>query len=454
MGTGPPETSNAGTIPAQLANACADVTLARELDAVGGRQARYVAAPGSTKEAAALLAAATELGLTIVPRGSGSRLDWGAPPASCDLIVDTHRLDLVVEHAAGDLVATVQAGVRLDDLAGVLATAGQRLALDPPLAGKAGSTEARGRTQARSGTVGGLIATGVAGPLRFRYGSPRDLLIGITVVRADGTITKSGGKVVKNVAGYDLGKLYSGSYGTLGLITEATFRLHPAPVSSVWIAVDCPTPQRAAETVQVMSDSPLAPAAIELDWPSAAAQISVSVLLEGNAVSVDSRADRMAGLLSRATVGQPSAQTKRSDGSSAPPALAADYGTKINVSFWTADLVEVLRVIRESAAANGVDPAIGGSAGTGVMGVDIAASAPAAAVAAFVTGLRAGLGDVAGPAGSPPTTASAVVVCAPAEVRDAVDLWGPVPSLGLMRAVKDRFDPEHRMAPGRFAGGI
>ncbi len=444
MGTGPSGTAAAGTIPAQLTNACADVSLARELDAVGGRHARYVAAPESATEAAALLTAAAELGLTVVPRGSGSRLDWGAAPASCDLIVDTCRLDQVVEHAAGDLVVTVQAGARLDDLAAVLATAGQRLTLDPP---PAGGPDARG------GTVGGLIATGAAGPLRFRYGSPRDLLIGITVIRPDGKITKSGGKVVKNVAGYDLGKLFTGSYGTLGLITEATFRLHPKPATSTWVSIECASPAAAADTVAVLADSPLVPAAIELDWPSEAASISVSVLLEGDSTSVDTRVERMLGLLaSRGTVGLPPDHTKRSDGSSAHPTLGD--GTRLRVAFWAGQITQVLGVVRESAAGAGLDPVIGGSAAAGVLDVDVASSAPPAAVAQFVAGLRAGLGGMAGPGGILPSVASAVVVCAPAEVRGAVDLWGPVPSAGLMRAVKDRFDPEHRMAPGRFAGGI
>ena len=252
MGTGTPTTAADGTIPAALAGACADLAAASELDAVSDRQSRYVAAPASTTEAAALLRAAAELGLTVVPRGSGSRLHWGAPPASCDLIVDTRRLDQIVEHAAGDLVVTVQAGVRLDDLADVLASADQRLALD-----------ARSSAEQGGGTVGGLIATGAAGPLRYRYGSPRDLLIGITIVRADGAVAKSGGKVVKNVAGYDLGKLFAGSYGTLGLITEATFRLHPKPETSTWITVECSSPASVAEVVQAMANSPLAPSAIE-----------------------------------------------------------------------------------------------------------------------------------------------------------------------------------------------
>ena len=448
MGTGPSGTSAAATIAAQLANTCADLTPASERDVVGGRQARYVAAPGSATEAAALLATAAELGLTVVPRGSGSRLDWGAAPASCDLIVDTRRLDQVIEHAAGDLVVTVQAGVRLDDLADVLATAGQRLALDPPPAGNPGGIDARG------GTAGGLIATGVAGPLRFRYGSPRDLLIGITVIRADGKITKSGGKVVKNVAGYDLGKLFTGSYGTLGLITEATFRLHPKPETSTWISIECTKPESAAETAALMADSPLVPAAIELDWSSAAAPISVSVLLEGDALSVEVRADRMIDLLSRRTRGLPSDHRKRSDGRSAHPPRTTSNGTKIRITFWAGQLPQVLGVIRVAAAEHGLDPAIRGSAGAGVLEVDVAASAPAAEVAQFVARLRAGFGGVGAVAGGPPSVASAVVLNAPAEVRDAVDFWGPVPALGLMRAVKDRFDPEHRMAPGRFAGGI
>ncbi|HEY2313900.1 MAG TPA: FAD-binding oxidoreductase, partial [Streptosporangiaceae bacterium] len=447
MGTGTPPTAAAGTIPAALANACADLTTASDLDVVGGRQARYVAAPASTSEAAALLRAAADLGLTVVPRGSGSHLRWGAPPASCDLIVDTRRLDQVLEHAAGDLVVSAQAGVRLDDLASVLAAAGQRLALDPP------------RTAGHDGTIGGLIATGAAGPLRFRYGSPRDLLIGITVVRADGAITKSGGKVVKNVAGYDLGKLYAGSYGTLGLITEATFRLHPKPETATWITLESASPETAAQIVAVMSNSPLAPAAIELDWPSAADSISVSVLLEGDAPSVATRADRMTDILTRATVGLPSDHTKRSDVSSAHPPLPAveqsqretqqssdtaiadvepvvdafplhrvpvgsrerpyGAGTQVRIAFWAAHLEIVLRVVREAGAEQGVDPGISGSAGAGVLDLDVSGLAPPDAVVGFVDQVRADLAGVTSVAGGPPSVASVVVVCAPAEVLDA-----------------------------------
>jgi glycolate oxidase FAD binding subunit len=437
MGTGTPSATPAGTTPAELTDACADVAVAGDLDVVAGARPRYVAAPASTAEAAALLAAAAKLGLTVVPRGSGSRLHWGSPTARCDLAVDTRRLASVLEHAAGDLVVQVQAGVALDDLAAVLAAKGQRLALDP--FGAANGT----------GTVGGVLATNSAGPLRYRYGAPRDLLIGITVIRPDGVIARSGGKVVKNVAGYDLGKLFAGSYGTLGLITEATFRLHPLPDASTWLALDLPDPEFAAEAAHAICDSPLWPSAVELDWPSAGAPLTVSVLLEGDAASVTERVRRMQDLVGRGPAGAFRLARPSADGRGRPEA----NGTCVRVAFWVGQLDRVLSTIRTAGVANSVDPAISGSAGAGILDVVLDAPSGAAEVAQFVTELRAGLAALSA-GGVVPSVASAVVVWAPREVREAVDVWGPVPSLGLMRSVKDQFDPEHRMAPGRFAGGI
>jgi glycolate oxidase FAD binding subunit len=439
----------AGTVPAELGRACADVTAAGPADTVGGRRARYIAAPASTPEAAALLRAAAGLRLTVVPRGSGGRLDWGCAPDSCDLIVDTRRMDRVLEHAAGDQVATMQAGISLDELAKALATASQRLALDPP----AGAS-------ATSDTVGGLIATGAAGPLRYRYGSPRDLLIGITVVRADGTVAKSGGKVVKNVAGYDIGKLFAGSLGTLGLITEATFRLHPLPDAAAWVTLDCPDSATAASAVRAVAGSPLVPSAIELYWASATAPISISTLIEGDAESVAGRTDRLRNLIGRelADVGRAAEAHEtlrpRPDGRerATGPDVREPPGTLVRVAFWAGQLTAVLTAIRSAADATALDPVISGSAGAGVLEVSVPGTAPADSVADLVAVLRAGLDGLGD--GLPPSRASAVVLSAPPAVRDTVDIWGPVPSLALMRAVKAQFDPEHRMAPGRFAGGI
>jgi glycolate oxidase FAD binding subunit len=465
----------AQSIPVPLARACTDIHLAAEADAVGGRQPSYVAAPASTQEASAVLRAAAQLGLAVLARGAGTRLHWGAPPERCDLLVDTRRMDTVLEHAAGDLVARIQAGVGLRQLADVLGAAGQRLALDPPPAAAAadGTAGAVGGTAGTDGTVGGLIATGVAGPLRLRYGAPRDLLIGITVVRADGTVAHSGGKVVKNVAGYDLGKLYAGSHGTLGLITEAAFRLHPQPKAVAFVTLERANAAAAHAAIGAAVDSPLGPSAAELDWPGRGAPISAAILLEGDQDGVAERAARLRALLGGAEV---SADPPPWWGQSA--AAAAD-GTVIRVAFWAGDLAAVLDLIAAAAAASGLDPAVSGSGAAGVLHVGLPGSAAPGAVAGLLTALRtalsrgtvlavglaatasaaAAIGQVsAGPTArgtaGPTAPGSATVLHAPPAVRDVADIWGPVPSLALMRAVKDQFDPEHRMAPGRFVGGI
>ena len=471
-----------------LAAACPAARPAGPGDAVAGVMPRFAASPATVAEAGALLAAAATADLAVVPRGGGSKLGWGAPPRRCDLVVDTTALDQVVEHAAGDLVARVQAGVSVARLREVLAGAGQQLALDPWL----------------GATVGGTLATGAAGPRRLRYGTPRDLIIGITVVRADGTVAKSGGKVVKNVAGYDLGRLFTGSFGTLGLIVEAVFRLHPLPASAAYVTVDCPGPDEAHRAVAAAAGSGLAPSAVEIDRVAHGAPVRVAVLLEGDPDGTAERAALLCSLLGAGAAARPSppawwgwpatrdgragANGQPGDGGSAAGdrSVAGDRsaagepgggsagsatggagepgqaGTLVRIAFWAAALPRVVRVIDTAARAAGLDPAVGGSAAAGVIYVGTGPEADPAAVAAFVAGLRAALarGDAdARPAtapapDSPPVLASAVVVHAPPGVRELVDPWGPVPSLPLMRAVKDQFDPGHRMAPGRFAGGI
>jgi glycolate oxidase FAD binding subunit len=510
----------------------------------------------------------------VVPRGGSSKLGWGAPPRRVDLIVDTSGLDRVLEHAAGDLVVRVQAGVSLAKLGEALAGAGQQLALDPPpysalppapggaappaggapawqgatvggtLATRATPSAAvppaTGAPAWQGATVGGTLATGAAGPRRLRYGTPRDLLIGITVVRADGTVAHSGGKVVKNVAGYDLGKLFTGSFGTLGLIVEAVFRLHPRPACAAYVTVDCDGPDEAYYAVAAAAGSELAPSAIELDRPARDQPVRVAVLLEGDPDGTATRTGLMGTLLGKGAAtqpiapgwwgwpangrsgngqpgngqpddgqprdqrssnaqsgtGQPSDErpSERQPGTGQPgnerssagqsgagqsgdgrpgdersgavqPGGVADAGqagTLIRIGFWAAGLPQILRAVDAAALGAGLDPAIGGSAAAGVIYAAVGPDADPAAVAAFVSGLREALargdGD-ARPASAPvpdgpPVLASAVVVHAPPRARDLMDLWGPVPSLSLMRAVKDQFDPGHRMAPGRFAGGI
>ncbi|HEV2371546.1 MAG TPA: FAD-binding oxidoreductase [Streptosporangiaceae bacterium] len=436
-----------------LAATCPAARGAAVEDTLAGVSPRYAASPATVEQASALLRAAAEHGLAVVVRGGGSKLDWGMPPARCDLVLDTRLLDKVVEHAASDLVVRVQAGVTLARLADTLADAGQQLALDPAPGA---------HMTCHAATVGGMVATGAAGPRRLRYGAPRDLLIGLTVVRVDGTVAKSGGKVVKNVAGYDLGKLFAGSYGTLGLIVEAVFRLHPLPSRSAYLTSAYPDTAAADEAVAAVAASQLAPSAVEAVRACRDEPVQVGVLLEGDADGVGQRAGLVHGLLRSAAAAGSPRDVAVAD--SAPPwwGWGGEGATLVRLAYWPGWFATVLRVVDDAAAVAGLDPWVGGSAAAGVVYASLPGSSDPAAVAAFVSGVRAvfargpdGFGQgPAQPADLPPALASAVVVRAPSAVRNLVDLWGPVPSPGLMRAVKDQFDPGHRMSPGRFAGGI
>jgi glycolate oxidase FAD binding subunit len=438
------------TIPRALALACRAVTPAAPRDAVAGVMPSWVASPASVEEASAVMRAAADHDLAVVPRGGGTKLGWGEPPRRCDVVIDMLRMDRVLEHAAGDLVTRVQAGVTMSHLAGVLGGAGQQLALDVP--------ETGGLARNGSPTVGGVLATGIAGPRRLRYGTPRDLVIGVTAIRADGAVTRSGGKVVKNVAGYDLGKLFAGSYGTLGLIVEAVFRLHPLPAATAFVTDDVYGAAAVAQAVAAAAGSDLAPSAVEIDRPARGGPVRVGVLLEGDPDGVAERAGQMRGTLGAGSV---ASRIEPPWWGAAPggtgPGGGRQGGTLIRIAFWAAALCGVLEAIDAAAGAAGLDPAIAGSAAAGVLHASVRPDAPPGAVAAFLGGLRGAMarGEPGAAAGEgPPTRGSAVVLHAPDDVRELVDLWGPVPGLDLMRAVKDQFDPGHLMSPGRFAGGI
>ncbi|HET7310183.1 MAG TPA: FAD-binding oxidoreductase [Mycobacteriales bacterium] len=361
--------------------------------------------PTSVEELAAVLRDGDG---TVRVRGSGSKWSWGASAADPDLVVDLTAMDRVVEHAAGDLVVTVQAGASLTDLQAALGTAGQWLALDPPDDGA---------------TVGGVVATATSGPRRLRFGTPRDLLIGITVVLADGTVARSGGKVVKNVAGYDLGKLFSGSFGTLGVIAECTFRLHPVAPARRVVSVDAADP---GGLVREVLRSPLEPVALEWD----------GVRLHAVFETVEAAADTQArALLALAGAGEVT--------DALPEAFGArpwDHGQlAMKVTHRISALSAVLDVVRRQLPGC----RLAAHAGSGVLYAGV--SADAADIIGAVDQLRR---DVAVHDGS------VVVVDAPQQVKDQLDVWGPVPGIDVMRRVKAQFDPDGRMSPGRFVGGI
>ncbi|HWQ15258.1 MAG TPA: FAD-binding oxidoreductase [Roseiflexaceae bacterium] len=217
--------------------------------AVQGVTPGCVAAPGSVEELQAVLRAAHERRAAVAPWGGGTQQRIGGPPARLDLVVRTGRLSRVLVHEPDDLTISVEAGVTMGALRAHLAQYGQMLPLDPPLPQRA--------------TIGGLVATAADGPRRLGYGTLRDLLIGIAVVEADGRLSRAGGMVVKNVSGFDMMKLYLGSYGTLAVVVSANFKLLPAPRAAGSLLCRFASPQQAFAAAEALQQTQLTPTAVE-----------------------------------------------------------------------------------------------------------------------------------------------------------------------------------------------
>jgi glycolate oxidase FAD binding subunit len=381
------------------------------------------ARPATSEAAASMLARAAEDGNPVRLRGGGTKLRWGSPGPETHIELSTGRLAHIVEHNIGDLTAVLEAGVRLADAQERFAAAGQMLALDPPLTAPGSS--------ARDATIGGIVATGDSGPLRHRYGAPRDLVVGMTVALSDGAVAQSGGKVIKNVAGYDLAKLFAGSFGTLGLIVSVNVRLHPEPAGTATAFGAGGDPSVLARAATALAAAPFELDALDIAWRSGRG----GVLARCAGADPVTRARRAAELLQDAGL-------KEIDVSAEDGALWARQ--REGQRSRSRENVLVLVAARPSALADVLRAAegCGGSVvGRAALGTSYAELDPEA-LSRFLAELPGG--------------ARAVVRDAPPEVRSAIDVWGTEddPALALMRRVKARFDPAGVCNPGLFVGGI
>ena len=329
----------------------------------------------------------------------------------------------VVEHNEGDLTAVFEAGVPLARAQEALAEAGQMVALDPPY-GRPGDGD--------RATIGGIVATGDSGPLRQRYGAARDLILGITVALSDGTVAKAGGKVIKNVAGYDLAKLFTGSFGTLGLILEVVMRLHPRPPETVTAVGSSDDPNALGAAASAVAHSAFGPECLDVSWDGGHGEVMarfVGAAPEAGARAVMKLMDQ-AGLECRLAA----EDDDRWDRQRARQRSAA--GAVVRVSGLASTLPKVLR------SAQGVSASVVGRAGLGLSWMTLR-EADVSELVSNIEEVRRRLHPF-----------PCVVLDAPLGVREKVDVWGDERPVPLMRRVKARFDSSRVCNPGIFVGGI
>jgi glycolate oxidase FAD binding subunit len=394
-------------------------------DGVAGIQPQMVLEPSNETELAEALRWADATGLGVVPRGGGTKAGWGNPPVRAELILSTARLNRVIEYAWADLTVSVEAGCTVQNLQNALAEHGQRIAVDPLWPERA--------------TFGGILSTNDSGSLRIRYGALRDLVIGVTIALPDGTLASSGGKVVKNVAGYDLPKLATGALGTLGVITRANFRLHPLSRETRSFTFAVRDLSDASRLVLAVLDSWLTPTGLQVRF-TAEAPPAVDVRFEGTDAGLRAQAVELRKLAVPATETPTSDaiwQAREELWSSAELAAIAKF------SVLPTSIAETCRRIRHLADSLGVQwRAVVQGTGLGWLRLE-ASNAPA--LHQVLHTLRNELEPAGG---------SLVVLHRPAAMP-AIDAWDsgrdPFP---LMVRVKQQFDPRGTLNPGRFIRGI
>ena len=410
---------------------------------------KAVVLPTSVQEIQDVLRFAAKQDLSVMPAGAGTKLGIGNLPQKVDVVLATTRLNSVVEYEPADLTVTVEAGIRLKDLQTELAKHRQYLVLNPPSADRC--------------TIGGIVATNASGSFRLRYGTARNQVLGLRVVRADGTVVKSGGKVVKNVAGYDLNKLYIGAFGTLGIITEVTLKLSPIPVRQAILTADFQNVQDAADTGLSIVGSQTLPMFVNLfvnsdptrettmeptnenkpmlvtgfggdpetvTWQLAQCQ---GIMEQNGAIGVTIVEDESLQHLQE-TVQEFSADNKNTEVVVAKLNLKrtdlAEFAAQIMEADWMSD-VQMMALL-----------------GSGVLSVNIpvASDTDYQSLANALSQLRQTVMSKQG---------NLIIEVAPPELKRHIDVWGSVEgTLNLMKQLKAKFDPTGLLNPGRFISSI
>ena len=405
--------------------------------AIDGMVPSVVVRPATADEVSRVVALCAAERLALAPRGAGTSTGLGNPPRRLDVVLELGRMRTVREYVPEDMVATVEAGATLGALAAHFAPHRQALTLDPPGGG------------ARS--VGGVLATHASGPLRFRYGTGRDLLLGARFVQADGTLTWGGAKVVKSVTGYDVPKLLVGSLGTLGVLVEVTLRLHPMPPASRTWRLGFPSHEAAGLFLAGLLDSPLQPDRAALLDAAGLGRAGLAVDAIGLLLSISSAPEAVEHQ-GRALARLAAEHRGRSD--EVPDTAWAALGGVVDGPLLlraTGEPRRLLDWVGEAHAAAiraGADVMVLAQPGHGVLQLSVREGFDTGRVATdLVLPLRRALEAEGG---------SLIVERGPIELKARCDVWGLIQPeiLDIMTRIKTEFDPMGLLNPGRFVGGL
>ena len=406
------------------------------------QQVPYAVFPNTQGELAELIACAHGHQWRMLIEGQGSKLQWGGLAQDIDVLISTQKLNQIIEHDPKDLTVTVEAGVPLAALQASLAPHQQFVALDPAYPDQA--------------TIGGIIATQDAGAWRHRYGGVRDMVLGISFVRADGQIAKAGGRVVKNVAGYDLMKLLTGSFGTLGVISQVTLRLYPLPEASATLVLTGPAAAIAPAT-QTLLRGAITPTALDLLSPQLLrdcdlpGDLGLAVRVQSLPESVTAQCDRLTELAQSLQLNKTQftgseedsfwSQIQQSLWQPQPSAQPSETAVVCKIGVLAATAVPTLMAIAQARSEPiTLRGRIHASSGLGVirLGGEVQPQ--------LIQKLRSHCQHNHG---------FLTVLEAPQDLKLQVDLWGySGNALKPMQQLKDQFDPHHVLNPGRFVGGI